>query len=130
MPKISVESKEAASNPTMDAIYDPKTYEGCEVTGDWRQGFSLVLNGIPFKFSRSLGVDTQIDFEVWAEVMDESTAKNVLIVKTPYDKRASKLMQDFSQRSFAAISGRHDENRAKAIAAVMWAAGGGKGDKP
>jgi len=122
--------EEKQGDPTMAAIYDPKTYEGCEVTGDWRQGFSLVLNGIPFKFGRSLGVDTQIDFEVWAEVMDESTAKNVLIVKTPYDKRASKLMQEFSQRAFDAISGRNDERRAKALAAVTWAAGGDKGGKP
>lgn len=129
MPKISVEAKEAASNPTMEAIYDPRTYEGCEVAGDWRQGFSLVLNGIPFKFSRSLGVDTQIDFEVWAEVMDGSTAKNVIIVKTSYEKKASRLMQNFSERAFAAIAGRLDENRAKAIAAVTWAAGGDKGEK-
>jgi hypothetical protein len=129
MAKQSSAPKEKQGSPTMDAIYDPKTYEGFEVTGDWRQGFSVVLNGMPMKFTRNLGVDTQIDFEVWADVTDGTAPKPVLLVKTTYEERASRLMQEFSQRSFDKVSGQNDELRAKAVATVMWAAGVDKGEK-
>jgi hypothetical protein len=129
MAKQQSAPKEKASDPTMDAIYDPKTYEGFEVTGDWRQGFSVVLNGLPMKFTRSLGADTQIDFEVWASVAIGTTLENVCLVKTTYEERASRLMQEFSQRAFDKVSGQNDELRAKAVATVMWAAGVDKGEK-
>lgn len=130
MAKQTSAPKEKQGDPAMDAILDPGTYEGFEVTGDWRQGFTVILNGVPMKFSRKLGVDTQVDFELWAEITEGTAVVNVLLVSTHYDERASRLMQEFSRRAFEAVSGQHDERRAKALNAVIWAAEGNRRGKP
>lgn len=124
---MAKQSSPAKPDPTMDAIYDPATYAGHEVTGDWRQGFSVILNGIPIRFSRSLGVDNDIQFEVWAEIVDGAAKRDVMLMKTRYDSRASVLFQAFADRQFEARNQQRDNDICKAIDAIKWAAEGNRG---